>query len=29
MMGRKLLNIVMFEAAWFAAVLEAARGNEW
>jgi len=29
MMGRKLLNIILFQAAWFAAVLGAARGNEW
>jgi hypothetical protein len=28
-MGRKLLNIILFQAAWFAAVLGAARGNEW
>ena len=28
-MGRKLLNIILFQAAWFTAVLGAARGNEW
>jgi hypothetical protein len=28
-MGRKLLNIILFQAAWFAAVLGAANGNEW
>ena len=28
-MGRKLLNIILFQAAWFAAVLGAASGNEW
>jgi hypothetical protein len=28
-MGRKLLNIILFQAAWFAAVLGAAGGNEW
>jgi hypothetical protein len=27
--GRVLLNIILFQAAWFAAVLGAARGNEW
>jgi hypothetical protein len=27
--GRKLLNIILFQAAWFAAVLGAANGNEW
>lgn len=29
MTGRKLLNIILFQAAWFAAVLGAARGHEW
>ena len=28
-MGRKLLNIILFQAAWFTAVLGAARGSEW
>ncbi|MEN6332541.1 MAG: DUF2878 family protein [Smithella sp.] len=28
-MGRKLLNVILFQAAWFTAVLGAARGNEW
>ena len=28
-MGRKLLNIILFQAAWLTAVLGAARGNEW
>jgi hypothetical protein len=28
-MGRKLLNIILFQAAWFTAVLGAARGNDW
>jgi hypothetical protein len=28
-MGRKLLNIILFQAAWFTAVLGAARGHEW
>lgn len=28
-MGRKFLNIILFQAAWFTAVLGAARGNEW
>ena len=28
-MGRKLLNIILFQAAWFTAVLGAANGNEW
>ena len=28
-MGRKLLNIVLFQAAWFTAVLGAAGGNDW
>jgi hypothetical protein len=28
-MGRKLLNIILFQAAWFTAVLGAAGGNEW
>jgi hypothetical protein len=28
-MGRNLLNIILFQAAWFAAVLGAASGNEW
>lgn len=27
-MGRKLLNIILFQAAWFVAVLGAASGNE-
>jgi hypothetical protein len=27
--GRKLLNIFLFQAAWFAAVMGAANGNEW
>lgn len=29
MMGRKLINIVLFQASWFIAVLGAARGNDW
>ena len=28
-MGRKLINIILFQAAWFTAVLGAAGGNEW
>jgi hypothetical protein len=28
-MGRKLINIILFQAAWFTAVLGAARGNDW
>jgi hypothetical protein len=28
-MGRKLLNIILFQAAWFTAVLGAAGGNDW
>ncbi|MRR08077.1 MAG: DUF2878 domain-containing protein [Deltaproteobacteria bacterium] len=28
-MGRKLLNIILFQGAWFAAVLGAANGKEW
>lgn len=28
-MGRKLLNAVLFQAAWFAAVLGAAKGLPW
>ena len=28
-MGRKLINVILFQAAWFAAVLGAARGNPW
>ena len=28
-MGRKLPNIILFQAAWFAAVLGAASGNGW
>lgn len=28
-MGRNLLNIILFQAAWFAAVLGAASENEW
>jgi hypothetical protein len=28
-MGRKLLNVILFQAAWFAAVLGAAAGNPW
>ncbi len=29
LMGRKLLNIILFQAAWFAAVMGASNGNEW
>jgi len=29
MKGRKLLNIILFQAAWFTAVLGAAAGNDW
>lgn len=28
-MGRTLLNVILFQAAWFTAVLGAARGNDW
>ena len=28
-MGRKLINVILFQAAWFTAVLGAARGNDW
>jgi hypothetical protein len=28
-MGRKLLNVILFQAAWFAAVLGAAVGHGW
>jgi hypothetical protein len=28
-MGRKLLNVILFQAAWFAAVLGAAEGHCW
>lgn len=28
-MGGKLLNIILFQVAWFTAVLGIARGNEW
>jgi hypothetical protein len=27
--GRKLVNIILFQVAWFAAVLGAAKGNDW
>jgi hypothetical protein len=29
MMGRKLLNIILFQAVWVAAVMGAAHGKEW
>jgi len=28
-MGRTLLNVILFQAAWFTAVMGAARGNDW